>query len=176
MPILVLILLCFCLAAAGTVYYSIAAQQVRAATWESLVAQIQPVDLKRIEVVALDLLQPKSNQVQMESTEIWELLGGLEGLERMRDNAAILIALAAYVQQWNHKEAIVVAERMRRDSVQLKKAVRHVRLGLLLRRHPVGQPFYVHDAAAAYYLMTQRLLTLYQTNHEGLLPQLAQAL
>ncbi len=176
MPIILIVLLCFCLTAAGVVYYSIAAQTVGAASWESLVAQIQPVDLKGIELVALDLLQPKGNQVRMESAEMWELLGGLEGLERMRNNAAILIALAAYVQQWNQKEAIIVAERMRRDAVQLKKAVRHVRLGLLLRRHPFGQPFYAHDAAAAYYLMTQRLLTLYQTNHEGLLPQLSQAL
>jgi hypothetical protein len=176
MPIVVLILLCLCLAAAGTVYYSIASHRLRAATWESLVAQIEPIDLKGLEAVALETLQPQANQVRLESAEIWELLGGLEGLERMRNNASVLIALAAYVQQWNHKEATVVAERMRRDSIQLKKAVRHIRLGLLLHRHPSGQPFYVNDAAAAYYLMTQRLLTLYQTNHEGLLPQLSQAL
>jgi hypothetical protein len=176
MPVFVWVLLCLSLVAAGTVYYSIAVQKVRAASWESLVAQIQQVDRKGIELVALDLLQPQENQVQLGFTEMWKLLGGLEGLERMRANASILIALAAYVQQWNQPEAIVVAERMRRDALQLKKAVFHVRLGLLLRRHPIGQPFYVHDAAAAYYLMTRRLLTLYQTNHVGLLPQLSEVL
>lgn len=176
MPILLVVVLCLCLVAAGTVYYSIASHRLRAAPWESLVAQIQPVDSKKLELIALETLQPRTTPTRMEHDEIWELLGGLDGLERMRNNASILIALAAYAQQWNRQEATLVAERMRRDALQLKKALRHIRLGLLLHRHPSGQPFYVHDAAAAYYLMTQRLLMLYQVSHEGLLPQLAQAL
>jgi hypothetical protein len=176
MPTIAWILLCFCLAAAGIVYYSIAAHRVRAATWESLVAQIQKVNLPGLEQVALSTLQPKPNQSRLDSTETWELIGGLDGLEKMRSNSPILIALAAYAQRWNLPEAIQVAEQMRRDSTQLKKALRHIRLGLVLHRHPSGQPFYVRDATAAYYLMTRRLLTLYQTYHEELLPRLARAL
>jgi hypothetical protein len=176
MPILLVVVLCLCLVAAGTVYYSIASHRLRAAPWESLLAQIQPVDLRGLESIALHTLQPRTNPVRLDSTEIWEILGGLEGLERLKNNASVLIALAAYAQQWNQQEASLVAEHMRRDAIQLKKALRHIRLGLLLHRHPAGQPFYVHDAAASYYLMTQRLLMLYQICREGLLPQLAQAL
>lgn len=176
MPIIVLVLIGFSLAAAGTVYLSIASHRLHEAPWESLVAQIQAVDRKGLELVALETLQPAASTVRLESAEIWELLGGMEGLERMRNNASVLIALAAYAQRWNTKEAILVAERMRRDAIQLKKALRHIRLGLLLHRHPSGQPFYVHDAAASYYLMTQRLLTLYQISHQGRLRQLAEAL
>jgi hypothetical protein len=37
-------------------------------------------------------------------------------------------------------------------------------------------PFYIHEASAAYYLMRQRLLALYETSHAGLLPRLSAAL
>lgn len=176
MSIIVVILLCLCLTAAGTVYYSIAANRLHSATWESLVAQIQPIDAKGLEIVAKNTLQPDEAHPLLPALEVWNLLGGIEGLEKMRDNALILIALAAYAQQWNYQEAVFTAEHMRRDAARLKKAVRHVRLGLLLHRHATGQPFHVLDAAAAYYLMTQRLLALYKVNHQSLLPQLAQAL
>lgn len=176
MPILLVVISCLCFAAAGVVYYSIASHRLRAAPWEALVAQIQPVDQKILESIALTTLQPRTNPVILESSELWDLLGGLEGLERMKNNSFILIALAAYAQRWNQKEASIVAERMRHDAIQIKKALRHIRLGLLLHRHPYGQPFYLNDAVTAYYLMTQRLLMLYQVSHEGLLPQLSQAL
>jgi hypothetical protein len=173
---IVLILLCFCFVAAGIVYYSIATHPVRAATWESLVAQIQKVNLPGLELVALSTLQPKPNQARLGSKDEWEIIGGLEGLEKMRDNSSILIALASYAQRWNMREAILVAEQMRRDAAQLKKALRHIRMGLVLHQHPSGQPFYVRDATAAYYLMTRRLLTLYQTYQKELLSPLAKAL
>jgi hypothetical protein len=37
-------------------------------------------------------------------------------------------------------------------------------------------PFYLHEAASSYYLMRQRLLALYQTNHAGLYPRLVEVL
>ncbi len=107
---------------------------------------------------------------------MWNLLGGLEGLQRMRENGRILIALASYVERWNYEEGVIIAERMRRDGLQLRRSVTRIMLETFLGMKQVRIPFYLHEAASSYYLMRQRLLVLYQTNHAGLYPRLAEIL
>lgn len=160
----------------GTVKYHLSIHRLRSANWELLVAKIHAVPRQGLEMVALDNLQPCVNQLQLEPPDMWQLLGGIEGLEHMRENAQILITLAAYVQRWNYAEATIVAERMRRDAVRLKRAVLHIRLEMFLRSKWLRVPFYVHEAATSYYLMTRRLLALYESSHVGLLPRLREAL
>jgi hypothetical protein len=108
------------------------------------------------------------------------MLGGREGLRRMRDNARLMLLLAAHAQRWNFDEGVIVTERMRRDALRLRQAVRRIELTLtfhaVLRHHATLIPFHLHEAASAYYLMRQRLLALYQTSHAGLYPVLAEAL
>jgi hypothetical protein len=91
-----------------------------------------------------------------------------------------MLALAAYAQRWNFAEAVIVTERMRLDAATLRRAVRHVELGLIpskmLRRYQMTIPLHAQEAASAYYLMRQRLLALYGTSHAGLYPKLATAL
>lgn len=144
-------------------------------SWEDLVARLAPVDRNGVTAVALEYLQPAPGQLGMEPNELWAHLGGSEGLERMRANAEVLIALASFAQRWNFHEGVVVAERMRHDGVALRRAVRGVTLGM---RWGVGKArgaFYLHEAASAYYLMQQRLLALYETSHAGRYPALAAA-
>lgn len=145
------------------------------AEWQTIVAQLQPIPFKDLERVALDHLQPTGNQLQLETDEIWELVGGWDGLRRMRHNADLLIQLAAYIQVWNRDEAIIVGERIRQDSLMMKRAIRRIWLHRL-RIYKLRAPFYVHQAASAYYLMTRRLLALYQTNQYLLYPRLAEIL
>jgi hypothetical protein len=171
-----LIILFLAVLAAGLIYMQVSAQRLRSTTWEDLVAQIEPMHARGIELVALDNLQPKANQLQLEPEHLWGLVGGMEGLRRMRKNADLMIALAAYVQRWNFEEGVIVAERMRHDAVQLKRAVFRVRFDMMIRRSQLRAPFYIHQAAASYYLMTKRLLALYETSHSGLLPRLAEAM
>jgi hypothetical protein len=143
--------------------------------WQTIVAQLQPIPFKDLERVALDHLQPGGNQLQLETDEIWELVGGWDGLDRMRHNADLLIQLAAYIQIWNRAEAIIVGERIRQDSLMMKRAIRRIKLHRFWI-YRLRAPFYVHQAASAYYLMTRRLLALYQTNQYLLYPVLAEAL
>lgn len=150
--------------------------RMRSSSWSELVSQLQRVPLKDVERLALDNLNPQPNQLQLEPQEMWDLVGGMEGMVRMRENAQVLIALAAHVQQWNYIEATVVAERMRRDAVQIRRAVMKAQMERLLYKKWVRMPFYIHDLASSYYLMTQRLLALYQTSHVGLLPRLKEQL
>jgi len=148
--------------------------------WHELVAGLQPVDFEGVSAVALDYLTPHRGQIDMEPGKIWEFLGGYEGLRKMRENAEIMLALAAYAQQWNFEEAVIVTERMRHDAALLRRAVRRVELGMipgsLLRRFSFSLPLYAQEASSAYYLMRQRLLSLYETSHECRYPALAASL
>lgn len=148
--------------------------------WHELVAALQRVDFAGVTTVAVDYLTPRRGQIDMEPEKIWEHLGGYEGLKRMRENAEIMLALAAWAQRWNFEEAVVVTERMRSDAAMLRRAVRRVELGMipahLLRRFRFTLPLHAQEASSAYYLMRQRLLSLYETSHVSRYPALAASL
>lgn len=163
-------------AVAALVYAHARSHKLLSKDWQELVTSIEPMHMRGLEMVALDHLEPKKNQLRLEPDEIWGLVGGKEGLRRMEHNADLMIALAAYVRNWNHDQAIIVAERIRHDSIQLKRAARRIRWNMHMRRGQLHIPFYVHQAAASYYLMTRRLLSLYETNQYVLYPVLAEAL
>ena len=164
------------LAVIALVYAHTRSRKLLSKDWQTLVTSIEPMHMRGLEMVALDHLEPKKNQLRLEPDEIWGLVGGKEGLRRMEHNADLMIALAAYVRNWNHDQAIIVAERIRQDSIQLKRALRHIRWSAYIRRGQIRVPFYVHQAAASYYLMTRRLLALYETSQYMLYPVLAEAL
>ncbi|MGD0294591.1 MAG: hypothetical protein ABSB30_12110 [Terracidiphilus sp.] len=148
--------------------------------WNDLVAGLHRLDMVELSAVATDYLTPRRGQIDMEPNEIWESLGGYEGLKRMRENAEIMLALAAYAQRWNFEEAVIVTERMRLDAASLRRAVRRVEIGMipasLLRRFRLTLPIHAQEASSAYYLMRQRLLALYETSHVSRYPTLAAAL
>jgi len=75
--------------------------------WHELVAALQPPRYVRC-LGGHRLSDPHRGQIDMEPKQIWESLGGFEGLKRMRQNAEIMLALAAYAQQWNFEEAVIV--------------------------------------------------------------------
>lgn len=151
--------------------------------WKDIVAKLQPVNLEGMGIVARDFLEPSRDQLKLDPNEIWSLVGGWEGLKRMRANAELMLALAAHTQRWNFEESVIVAERMRRDAIKLRRAAKHIEFQMkphlmrfLPQRYWFNVPFEVHEAASAYYLMRQRLLALYETSHSGLYPRLAAAL
>jgi hypothetical protein len=168
---------------AGLVYAALQSQRsslkLNHRTWNELISTIEFIDNRGITLVARDYLEPRKGQIDLEPQEIWQLLGGDAGLRTMDANADRLIALAAFAQQWNLEESVIVAERMRRDGLRLRKAVRRIRLGMISQmitgRHWVEVPFQLQEAASSYYLMRQRLLALYESSHVGLHPRLAQS-
>jgi hypothetical protein len=76
-----------CLFIAGALYSHVRAQRVTRCTWDELVAKIEPIASKGITAVALDHLAPTKNQLELEPGEMWDLIGGLTGLQRMKSNA-----------------------------------------------------------------------------------------
>lgn len=174
-----LFLLSICAFAAVAMYARRSSIRLDDRCWDDLLAAVEPLDLDGVQCVARDFLDPQGGQIAMEPEVIWHMIGGELGLQRMRANATLLLSIAAHATQWNEEEGVIVAERMRRDALRLRSAVRQIQLGMLSQvitgRHWVSVPFQLQEAASAYFLMRQRLLALYETTHIGLLPQLAQA-
>lgn len=168
-----------CLLAAA-VRAQLSTLRVDRSSWQDLVSQLKRIEFQRVTSVARDYLEPKEGQISLEPTDMWLMLGGRDGLRNMRDNARLMLLLAAHAQQWNFDEGVIVTERMRRDALRLRQAVRRIELilafHLVLRHSATLIPFHLHEAASSYYLMRQRLLALYQTSHAGLYPKLAEVL
>src|ERR1700744_4206268 len=99
-------------------------------TWGEIVAALQPIAFDQVSSVALDYLDPREGQIELEPRDLWLLLGGKEGLRRMRENARLMLLLAAHAQRWNFEEGVIVTERMRRDALRLQRSVRRVELAL----------------------------------------------
>jgi hypothetical protein len=151
------------------------------AQFEDLFAQLKWIDRNSIAQVALDLVdpsgQPKPSEaaVTMEPSQLWNMVGGLDGLEIMERNSEVLIALAFYVQQW-YPEALPVAERLRLDARELHWHVTRLRGAAENRNLQISFPFYAQRAAATYYRMTRRILTLYDAANVSMVADLERAL
>lgn len=150
-----------------------AASSLSSRSWEELLGQLEPVSGAGITTVAREYLNPSKGQIATEPPDLWEKIGGAAGLARMSSNAKVLIALAAYAQRWNDVESRIVAERMRRDGLALRRAARVLNIAVYLGIGRARAAFHIHEAASAYYLMRERLLALYETSHVARLPQLA---
>jgi hypothetical protein len=148
--------------------------------WEDVLSHMQVVNTAGLTAVAMDYLNPPQHQTSLQPRELWKLVGAYDGLSRMRANADLMLALAAHAANWNFEEATIVAERMRRDALRLRRAVLKIEVGFLpiavFRHFYVRTPFHIQEAAAAYYLMRQRLLALYAATHSARYPVLAAVL
>ena len=156
-------------------YRHLAAWQLYRRDWNDLLGKLQPISVA-VTTIGDEYLNPTPHQLGPEPVDIWRSMGGLEGIRRMRRNARILIALAAYAQRWNFTESVIVKERMRQDALHLQRATLQVIVRRAFRVGNMRGVFYLHDSVGAYHLMTKRLLALYRTSHAGLYPRLAEVL
>ena len=162
-------------------YYYVRSRRRPEADWEQVFARLRWIDRNHIAEVALDLVdesgQPRASDsaVRLEPSRMWTLIGGLEGLEVLEENSDVLIELAAFIQRW-YPEAIVIAEQMRLDARELKWHVARLRGAAGKGDLQVSFPFYAQRAVVRYYLMTRRVLTLYQAGNVSMLTQLQRAL
>ncbi len=163
-------------AGAGLLQAQRTARSLSRLSWEDLLAKLKPVSVDGINAIALDYLQPGKGQTRIETDQLWTMIGGLEGISRLRANADVLLALAGYAQRWNPEEGLIVAERMRRDGLALRRSAFKLMVSLPFGFGQALGPFNVQEVAGAYYLMRQRLLALYETSHAGRYPQLSAAL
>ena len=149
--------------------------------WEQLLSGLVKVDRGSIAEVALDVIdrsgEPRrdTESAILEPAQIWSLVGGMKGLEILEANCEVLIDLAFYVQQW-HPEALSVTEQLRLSARELQWHVERLRSAQATGKLESAIPMYAQRAAAIYYLMTRRLLALYEQGNINLLQELEKAL
>jgi hypothetical protein len=150
-------------------------------TWEGLLENLISVDRQAIESVALDAIvssgerRTDAEARELSRHQIWNLLGGLDGVERLESNSRILIEMAAYLQRW-HPEAVETAEKLRLEARKLEWHVGRLRAAKGNGSLELHFASYGQDAAISYYLMVQRLLVLYRENELFLFGELQKAL
>lgn len=151
-------------------------KRLSSTSWTDLVAKLEEVPMKGISRVALTYLKPKDGQRVIQADEMWLLVGGEVGLKRMKANAEILLQLAAFAEQWDQEESIVVGQQMRREALALRRAVRKILVGQWFESGSTKSTIFVQEAASSYFFIRQRILALYQTGHVGRYGRLSIAL
>ena len=145
-------------------------------------AKLASIDRNVIAEVALDVVDDGATLADygteadgLSPAEWWRMLGGLKGLEALEANSKVLIDLACYLQRW-HPEALPIAEQLRLDSRALQWHVSRLRGASETGNLEASYPFYAQRAVVTYYVMTRRLLALYEATHFAMLPELQRAL
>jgi len=151
--------------ASTAVYYLLRARRASKSSWASILARLVPVNNQNIAIVAHDLIdddgRARTTDVpELEPEAIWDLLGGLDGLETLGANCDVLIDLAAYVQLW-YPEALAVAEQLRLNAREIKWHIERLEGAAQTGNLKSSFADYAQRAAATYYLMTRHVLDLY---------------
>lgn len=136
------------------------------ASWEDLLKRLKRVDRDSIATVALDVVnesgepREEADGFALEPTDIWKLVGGLEGLEAMEHNCRVLVEIAAYLQRW-YPEALVVAEQLRLNAREIEWHLGRLEGAVQTGNLQSSFADYAQRAVVTYYLMTQHVLELY---------------
>ncbi len=142
--------------------------------WENLFQRLSQIDRESVSLIALDFIgdperhQSKDDQEELDPSTIWPLIGGIEGLESLQRNCAVLVDMAFYVQRW-YPEALAVAEQLRLNAREIEWHVDRLKASKHTGKLEAAFPDYAQRAITVYYLMTRRVLTLFeQGDYPGL--------
>jgi hypothetical protein len=142
--------------------------------WESILKRLTSVDRESVALIARDLVDESGQRrtdednFDLDPSQIWPLIGGLKGLEVLEHNCVVLVDLVFYVQQW-YPEALAITEQLRMNAREIEWHVNRLKAAEKTGRLQASFPDYAQRAVATYYLMTRRVLALYeQGNFPGL--------
>jgi hypothetical protein len=162
-------------------YYYVRSRQTSQGSWEQILTRLTVVDRDSVARIALDLVDESGQRRKddgsslLEPSQIWKLIDGLEGLEALEKNCTVLIDLASYVQRW-YPEALVVAEDLRLSAREIEWHVSRLRGAVQSGKLESSFSSYAQPAIATYYLMTRRLLALYESGNLPMLADLQRAI
>jgi hypothetical protein len=150
-------------------------------SWDTLLGRLVIIDRLALKEVALDIVdqtgEPRKDdeRAMLSSDQVWILLGGLEGLERIEANCKVLIEMASYLQRW-YPESLAVAESLRLGAREISWHVARIKAASKTGKLEATFLMYAQPAAAAYYRMTRLVLALYAATDDAMLDQLEKAL
>ncbi len=145
-------------------------------TWEELVRELKPVRTEGITLAALECSNASGWQPGIDPDELWTMIGGWDGLKQMQTNTEVLVALASQVKAWNLGGSTLVAERMQSEAIDMGRTARRLKIGRTCGYGKKHTAVYVQETACAYYRMSERLLTLYETSPSRRYGQLTAAI
>jgi hypothetical protein len=146
---------------AMTLYFLLRARKASRTTWAALLGRLHQIDRDKVATVALDLLDDQQSSSQLDPALIFDMIGGMDGLDAVEQNCDVLIDMAAYVQRW-YPEALEIAEELRLNAREIQWHIGRLR-GASQTGHLYDQfPVYAQRAVATYYLMTRSLLVLFE--------------
>ena len=167
------------IALAGRNYYR--ARRSPQESWESLMHRLISVDRASVARIALDFFEESEQSagddrvVEVEPSEISQLIGGLKGIEVLGRNSQVLIEMACYLQR-SYPEALIIAEQLRHSAREIELYVGRLRGAAQNGNLEVSFPFYGQRIIATYYRMTRQLLQLYEQGGVPMLADLQKAL
>lgn len=162
----------------AAVYLHLRSRRVAGQSWQNLLAGLVAVDRDSLALLAAsdDEDRPGGPAGEIEPQEIWDLVGGMRGLEALAANCSVLIELACMVQQ-TYPEALVVAEQLRLNAREVQWHVMRLRDSTKAAENLHSAfPHYAQRAATTYVRMTQSVLELYQAAGMPAYPALQRAL
>jgi hypothetical protein len=148
-------------------YYYRRSRRTSGTSWEQLLGQLARVDRNCIEKIALDAIDESGQRrrddaaMELEPDEIWQLIGGLKGIEALERNSLVFIDMAFYLQQW-YPEALVTAEELRLNAREIEWQVSRLRSAEQTGKLAVSFASYAQNAIVTYYIMSRHLLDLYE--------------
>lgn len=145
--------------------------------WPGLLRELQTLNKPGFEAVVFDAINQSGEArtddeaKELDFDQIWEFLGGMDGLARIEHNSRVLIEMASYLQRW-YPEALTAAEHLRLQARELEWHVGRLKMaekneGLRFYFASYGQ-----NAAVLYYQMCQRLLELYEESKAPMFAEL----
>jgi hypothetical protein len=152
------------------IYFHLRSRRLYSEDWEAILAKVVPVDKEKLRIVAADLLgdrddlNQRGGPCEMDSLEILELIGGLEGLRVIQNNCAVLVDLACFCQR-SYPEALAVAESLRLNAREIRWHLDRLTTAAQNGSSPAALGDYAQRAATIYYLMTRRLVALYDISN-----------
>jgi hypothetical protein len=143
-------------------------------SWEKLLGRLSAFNRENVALIALSLVDEfgqrrrDDSDPNLDEAQIWSMIGGMNGLESLERNCAVLVDLVFYVQQW-HPEALVVAEQLRLNAREIEWHIGRLKSAAKVGRAEKAFPQHAEEVAVIYYVMTRRVLALYD---EWNLPEL----
>jgi hypothetical protein len=178
---LTLVLALFSVLVAVSIYYYRRSYGSDRSAWDSLLARLIEIDKKSVAEIALDFIdesgrrRPSDDPVLVDPSEIWSLIGGMEGLEKLEQNSKVLVDIAFFVQRW-HPEALPITEQLRQSAREIEWHVGRLRGAAQAGNLERSFPGYAQRAVAIYYMMTRRVLALYEERNVPMTVDLRRAL
>ena len=162
---------CVFLILAGTViYFSRRLRKAASTELAPLLRRLHAIDRDGIAIVACNFLEEgewDGTFPALEREDIWNLLGGMQGLEALQANCEVLIELAFQLQQV-YPATLVVSEELRRNAREIQWHVERLKGAAQTGHLRAYFPDYAQRVAATYFKMTRSVLQLYmETDAQG---------